>query len=233
MAINGLITNAAKSKKIWIEKVLVFPELETMFHLRPVAKGVTLVTTHPSRRLNGLSSLPYAKLEKALNSIIEKRMENFPYERILDDLQFTSRNKRELVLERDLIRALLGCDDALLTRIKTELQLEKITFIASELIVQEEMTKGGHRLDILFLGDEALYFAELKTDQNKKDDPTAQVRGNKDRYENNPAFYELLREYPVADDLSKITMGVTPIRCLVVKGDVAENMTSVSSLQLV
>ncbi|MDR0652615.1 MAG: hypothetical protein LBG12_04840 [Synergistaceae bacterium] len=111
---------------------------------------------------------------------------------------------KEFPLQAKFINDLTRDGSAVCTR----LGVNKLYFVASELILQEVETSGGDKIDVVAADEKGnVFFFEMKSEQNKKDNPVAQVARYIERYgkngHRNDEFEKLLRNYPI-HSVSKI-----------------------------
>ncbi len=229
MAKNDVIENAKIAKEIWDE--LNDEELKKSFkrnfHVRPKTSGVTLVSTHPSKPMNGNENVRIktkrstgkAKyfdenlIRKCANLNLSK--ENF------EELGITKGDKGfEAHLQAWLINVINDCENQYHKELKEALKLNEIFFIGSELIFQEDVVKKGQRPDIVIHdGKGIVYILELKTSKGypRKDgkNPHEQVQEYIEKYKLDEQYKKLLLNYPMVEKLNEIK----EYRGFVVKGD--------------
>ena len=196
MSKKKVMENSKWAREIWVEKIKICPELGELFHLRPTSGGITLVTTHESRKLNGISLATKQSLNIALDKIIKSLQINDDLQNVLKELNFSEENKLENIYQRNLINDIIKGNV-----MRESLNMSSLIFIASELIFSENHDGNG-RIDVLAYGDNSLYFIELKTPSNIIDTPVTQLKNYINSYKNDPLFFELINTYPNSKKLN-------------------------------
>ncbi len=230
MAKEKLIENAKITKKIWedLKDNGLKTKFKKNFHVRPTDIGITLVSTHPSKPMNGNENV---KIRRKANYYFDedfiKKCANLKFkEKDWKDIGINGKTKKiESYLQAWLINVINNCEnkyDKELSELKKALNLENknIYFIGSELILQEDDTKGGQKPDIVIHdGNGTVYFLELKTSKGylREDGktPHEQVQEYIDTYGNDEQYKELLLNYPMVENLKEIN----ECKGFVVKGD--------------
>lgn len=230
MAKEDLIKNAKMAKKIWDE--LNDEELKKSFkrnfHIRPKTSGVTLVTTHPSKPMNGNEKVRIrtkrstGKADCYFDEDFIRECANLNLSKEnLGKLGITKGGKGfEANLQAWLINVINDCENQYNKELKEALGINEIYFIGSELIFQEDVVKKGQRPDIVIHdGNGIVYILELKTNKGypRKDgkNPHEQVQEYIEKYKLDEQYKNLLLNYPMVEKLDKIT----EYRGVVVKGD--------------
>ena len=231
MSKGKLIENAKITKKIWenLKDNEIKAKFKKNFHVRPTDNGITLVSTHSSKPMNGNQNVKI-KSRKAnfyFDEDFIKKCANLKFnEKDWKDIGINGKNKKiELYLQAWLINVINNCEnkyDKEISEFKKALDLENknIYFIGSELILQEDDTKGGQKPDIVIHdGNGTVYFLELKTSKGylREDGktPYEQVQEYINTYGNDEQYKELLLNYPMVENLKK----VEEYRGVVIKGD--------------
>ena len=227
MSIVQLIDNSKTIKKIWKNFVDENPHQQfgKWFHLRPTSKGVTIVTTHDSRPMRGIH-VAKTKLNNvliAINNVLMKQnfeIENAPWEALesvlaaekIKERFIAGFRNREFPLQARMISEM--SDNSM---IKEALGINYLHFAASEVILQEGVTEGGQKIDIVAHdGTGKVFFLELKSQDNKKDSPFEQVAIYVRDYgkigsKKNKDFEELMKNYPYPIDSIKEYVGYVVI----------------------
>ena len=200
MAIKDVLNNAEYGKKIYEEleeKLEEIYKFKKFFHIRPITDGFTIISTHPERPMNGIK-VRKTKLKEAIIQIsksIEK--ENIDWNKAkLNSKEFpiSGDSKGEYRLQANFINTITKGNKQL----NNILEVNKLYFIGSEMILQENRTKEGKKPDVVAIGDNGKVFLfELKTSKNKVDDPKTQVEKYIETYENNEPYKNLILNYPM------------------------------------
>ncbi len=232
MAKNSLIENAKITKEIWenLKDNKIKTNFKKNFHIRPTEVGITLVSTHFSKPMNGNKQVKIreksnGKASYYFDENFIKECANLKFNKEdWEKIGITKQNKRtEPYLQAWLINVINNCENKYnreLTELKQALNLENIYFIGSELILQENETKGGQKPDIVIHdGNGVVYFLELKTSKGySREDgksPEEQVKEYIKQYEGDKQYEMLLLNYPMIEKLNKIK----EYKGFVVKGD--------------
>lgn len=230
MAKNDVIKNAKIAKKIWdeINDEELKKSFKRNFHIRPITSGITLVSTHPSKPMNGnenvriMTKRSTGTAEYYFDEDFIRKCANLNLDKgEFDKLGITKGDKGfESHLQAWLINVINDCENQYNKELKEALKLDEIYFIGSELIFQEDVVNKGQRPDIVIHdGNGIIYILELKTSKgySRKDgkSPHEQVQEYIEKYKFDEQYKELLLNYPMVEKLNKIT----EYRGFVVKGD--------------
>ena len=192
-----------------------YPTGVPYFHLRPTTGGITLVTTHPSKAMRGISKIAISRciemLDLAANSVNDNSLkwESIKYTpKSNNDRTFpersesslASKKEKEFLIQAWLINEIVNENKALNEKFNN---VPNLFFLGSEIIWQEENQKGGKRIDIVAHdGKGKVLFIELK-DKSSKDEPSEQVSGYIKTYDCDE-FKEFLKCYPSLPPIKKI-----------------------------
>lgn len=149
MSKDDVIKNAKLAKERWED--LQDKELKIAFrknfHIRPTSEGITLVSTHPDKPMNGNKAVKIRRKaqyffdEEFIRKCVNLKSNSDEWKKI----GITKGDKGpEAHLQAWLINVINNCEnkyDKELFELKKALNVKDVYFIGSELIFQEEKTK--------------------------------------------------------------------------------------------
>lgn len=209
MAIKDVLSNAKYGKRAYEElekeKLDEVEKFKKFFHIRPKTGGFTIVSTHPERPMNGIK-VPKTKLKGAIIQIaqsIEKDKIDWERAKINSkEFHISGKSKGEYRLQANFINTITKGNKQL----NNILGVNNLYLIGSEMILQENTTKGGNKPDVVAIDDNGrVLLFELKTSKNKVDDPKTQVEKYTETYEKNERYERLILNYPMTkiDNINK------------------------------
>lgn len=209
MSKENLIKHAKEAKEIWDNKLSNISKnnFTRFFHIRPTASGFTIVSTSPEKPMNGHANIKSSNLENSINLCSEEiKKESIDWNKLAIQGGYKG---IEADIQAWLINVINNYNnkfDSYYQELINALEVEKLYFIGSELIFQENTPKDGKRPDIVAHdGEGNIFLLELKC---SKGDSIENAKNQVDEYvtiyQNDEAYRKLLLNYPMTRNLNKI-----------------------------
>jgi hypothetical protein len=202
MSVQKILKHAKEAKDILDRKDIksIHGKLK-WFHIRPTSYGITLVSTHEKRKMRGISEVAISKLEDFLKTTagavdgdaIDWAKIIYNGRVFIERTPESENRKREKEFrhQANFINEIVNNSKAF-PKIS-----EELFFIGSEVILQEGTTQDRKRIDVVAHdGNGKVLFFEIKSEDNKQDNPKEQIEAYINRYKNDKYFKELLMCYP-------------------------------------
>ena len=129
----------------------------------------------------------------------------------LEKLGFTADHSKEDELQAKFISDLLQNRNENLIWLYKHLGEKQILFLGSEIILYENKSskksssnnksESRKRIDVVAVGEKAIYIIEMKDTSNSEDNPVKQVEGYINKYKNDVDFIKLLKMYADSYDI--------------------------------
>ena len=173
----------------------IYAKFAKWFHLRPGSKNITIVTTHPCRPMRGIY----------VGKTIVKSAVEFLADCIGDDGETINWDKIKGI-SKGFVNKEFPFQADMINNLHRNLNLKKLIgarnlyFIASEVIFSRS-DETRKKVDIVAHdGEGKIFFFEMKSPENKKDDPVEQVKKYIDIYgkggRKNAIFETMMKNYP-------------------------------------
>jgi len=203
-----IIKNTKTASEQWIEfasKKKDIDQFKKLFHLRPTKSGVTIVSTNLGKPMRGI---------KVGRKVAKKHLENIyseynssvdedDFNNKLDDLKFQNRKISKDKINEEIVQAKMIREISGNQVLKNFLEVDELIFIASEFILHSSTDSDNlprERVDIIaYDGENKIFLFELKTPDNKKDNPENQLKKYLKKYSEHKKqeTISVLSEYPI------------------------------------
>ena len=207
-----VIENAKDAKRIWDEKIdeKTKAKFRKYFHLRPTTGGITIISTHKEKYMNGIE-VSKCNLEQG----IVKCAEALCNEEKLNEVNIklkngntrtfptTKRPNKEYTMQAKFINEI----------VKQNIELKKFFDVVNLHLIGSEIILPGKKdkIDILAYGNTnenkyKLFFIEVKEAKgDKKEKAFEQVRRYMKTYIEDKDFITLINNYPMLEENIDIT----------------------------
>jgi len=210
--IADVIRNANAGAEQWEKICKDCSAIKENFHWRASSSYITLVANNKIKPMNGIhcnvfkdgikkdgaKTWAFKTVLSNIKAKLEKNDDKLD-KNFLEKLGFTADHSDEDELQADFISDLLQNRNDNLVWLYKQLDEKQISFLGSEIILYEKDTSTKQeprkRIDVVAVGEKAIYIIEMKDNSNSKDDPVKQVKGYISKYKNDEYFIELLKIY--------------------------------------